>query len=99
MPEQCTAETCSPGKTAPENSCCCDMPDKLLALADEAWMEVLKDKIKAEIVKKSGAELDKVAALVAETNCAKWSHMVQGKMKCEEYKDKLKGLLTAACKK
>jgi len=94
MTDQCqTQSTCTTKATTGE--CCCDMPEKLLALADEAWHELLKDKIKAEIAKSCAEGMDKLAKLVAETNKAKWTHTIKGKVKCEEYKDKIKELFSA----
>lgn len=72
---------------------CCNMPEKLLCLADEAWREVVKEKIKQEIEKSSGAKLDALAKLVAETNHKKWTHLIEGKQKCETFKDQLKEVL------
>lgn len=68
----------------------CDMPGKLLALADEAWHELLKEKIKVEIAQSCGDGMDKLAKLVADTNKAKWAHTIKGKVKCDEYQKKLK---------
>ena len=76
----------------------CDMHSMLLELADEAWMEVLKEKIKAIILATSGDHLDKIAKLVAGANEAKWTHMMSGKLKCEEYRTALKELISAGCK-
>lgn len=91
-------EQCQPGSTcatkAATGECNCDMPEKLLALADEAWNELLKEKIKAEITKSCGDSMDKLAKLVAETNKAKWAHTIKGKVKCHEYKDKLKAIFS-----
>lgn len=93
MTEQCqTGSTCTTKNATGE--CSCDMPEKLLALADEAWSELLKEKIKAEISKSCGEGMDKLAKLVAETNKAKWAHTIQGKVKCNEYKDKLKAIFS-----
>ncbi len=69
---------------------CCNMPEKLLCLADEAWKEVVKDKIKQEIEKTAGAKLDALAKLVAETNHKKWAHLIEGKQKCDHFKDQVK---------
>lgn len=69
---------------------CCNMPEKLLCLADEAWKEVVKDKIKQEIEKNSGAKLDALAKLVAEANHKKWTHLIEGKQKCDQFKDQVK---------
>ena len=81
--------TCAPSKNY---ECCCPMPEKLLALADEAWHDLLKEKIKDQISNSCGDNMDKLAKLVAETNKEKWAHTVKGKVKCSEYKDKLKDL-------
>ena len=82
-----------------EEDCCSEMPEKLLQLADEAWMEVLKDKIKKEIITADKGKLDEIAKLVVETNFAKWQNMIADKMKCEEYTEKLKQIMTSEPKK
>lgn len=73
----------------------CNLHEKLLCLADEAWKEVLKDKIKQEIEKTQGAKLNSLAKLVAETNGRKWAYMIQGKKACEEYKTQVRSLLSS----
>lgn len=93
MPDQCQNETTCTMKAA-TSSCSCDMPEKLLALADEAWHELLKEKIKAEISKTCADSMDKLAKLVAETDKAKWAHMIKGKVKCNEYRDKVKAIFS-----
>lgn len=93
MSDQCHTETPCMTKAA-SSDCGCDMPEKLLALADEAWHELLKEKIKAEIAKSCPDSMDKLARLVAETNKAKWAHTMKGKLKCDEYKNKLKEFFT-----
>ena len=99
MSEQgCSTESCTTSKKS-NSDCGCDMHEKLLALADAAWEELLKEKIKAEINKTNGEHMDKIAKLVAEANCAKWGHMIQGKVKCNEYQENLKTLMTAGCDK
>ena len=72
----------------------CDMPEKLLALADAAWCELLKEKIKKEIEASCGEQLNKVAKLVAETNKAKWSAKISAKQHCQEYRANLVSLFT-----
>ncbi len=74
---------------------CCDMPERLLGLADEAFDELLKDKLKERILAKKEATLDKLADLVAEANCAKWSHKIQAKKGCNDYKQGLMAIMTA----
>jgi len=71
-----------------EDHCHCE--EKFLKLADEAWKEVLKEKIKAEIEKKQGDSLEKLAEIIAKTNTEKWKHQITIKSKCEEYKNTLK---------
>ncbi len=95
MSEQChTGESCGTTAKTTEKDCC-NMPERLLTLADDAWYELLKEKMKAEIQKSCGDNMDKIAKLVTETNCAKWSHMVTGKVKCDEYKQQLKDIMVA----
>jgi len=98
MSDQCTTEkNCTCGcdtKSAGEE---CNMPEKLIGLADQAWEELLKEKIKAEIQKSCGDKMDEIAKLVAEANHAKWGHMIKGKVKCEEYKQSVKQLLISCC--
>jgi len=95
MSETCKAnEAC---ETVHNDECCCDMPERLLCLADEAWYEVLKEKMKDEIRKSCGENMDKLAKLVVGTNKAKWAHMVKGKIKCDEYKQNLKNIFASVC--
>lgn len=77
---------------------CCNMPEKLLCLADEAWKEVVKDKIKQEIEKTAGAKLDALAKLVAEGNHKKWSYLIEGKQQCDQFKDQVKEALLSLSK-
>ena len=71
-----------------EEHCHCE--EKFLKLADEAWMEILKEKIKAEVEKEQGESLGKLAEIIAKTNCEKWKHKIMIKSKCEDYKNTLK---------
>lgn len=68
----------------------CNCGEKLLMIADEAWKELLKDKIKAKILAKKGDHLEKLAEIVAVANGEKWKHMISAKTKCNKYKDTLK---------
>jgi len=88
-----TKAACSEAGEPAASSECCEMPEKLLCLADEAWKEVLKEKIKQEIEKASGPKLSALAKLVAETNHRRWSHFIEGKQKCDEYKEQVKAAL------
>lgn len=78
-----------------EESCCdagqgeSDFAHDLLELADEAWMCLLKEKIKANIASTSGAHLDKLAALVSEANKQRWDHKMAKHQVLEGYREKL----------
>jgi hypothetical protein len=67
--------------------------DELLALADDAWMEVLKDLIKEDIIKKSGDHLKQLAELVSQTNHKRWSAKMEEKSTTEHFQDELKQLM------
>ena len=88
-------EACAEGAAHSTGAECCDIPEKLLCLADEAWREVLKEKIKQEIEKSAGPKLGTLAKLVAETNHRRWAHLIQGKQKCDEYKQQVKAALAS----
>lgn len=63
--------------------------DWLLEIADEAWTEVLKDKIKEHILKNQGKKMDELAEIVSEANGARWKHKMEKKQKCREFKEKI----------
>lgn len=82
---------CGQGQTC---DCCCHQEgkcfsDQLLAMADEAWMELLKEKIKKKIEESTGKHLDKLAGLVAKANHARWNHKMEITKLKEEYKQQL----------
>lgn len=69
--------------------------DELLALADQAWMEVLKEKIKEEIRQYSNDHLTQTAKLVAEANHLRWKEKLQSKKDLGEYEDRLRNLVAS----
>lgn len=80
--------------------CCChngasmenahpDFAHELLELADAAWMELLKDKIKEQIKSSNGAQLDKLAKLVNHANKERWDHKMAKKSVCDSFREKL----------
>ncbi|MFA6989481.1 MAG: hypothetical protein WC197_05370 [Candidatus Gastranaerophilaceae bacterium] len=73
----------------------CSCAEKFLKLADEAWQEVLKEKIKVEIEKKKGGDLEKLAEIIAKANGEKWKHKLSIKTKREDYKNTLKDFFTS----
>lgn len=67
--------------------------DELLALADQAWMEVLKEKIKKEIESHSGEHLNQTAKLVAEANHTRWKEKLQARKDSQDFEDRLRNLI------
>ena len=100
----CDQEKC--GDSSGESECCetkadncCNFAEHLLEIADEAWCELLKEKIKKEIQASCGEKLDQLAKLVAQANGQKWAHKMKGKALCEEYKNNLKKMFSSCeCK-
>lgn len=84
----CQCNSCKCGCHS-HSSCHEDFAHELLEMADEAWMEILKDKIKAKIEVTSGAHLDKLADLVASSNRERWVNKMKKKQACETYEDKV----------
>ena len=73
----------------------CNCAEKFLELADEAWKEVLKEKIKAKILTHKGEHMEKLAELIATANGEKWKLMISAKTKCTNFKDNLKEFFTS----
>lgn len=63
---------------------------ELLDLADQAWMEVLKEKIKENIRSGCCDHLNELAALVTETNKNRWKNKMAKKQNCEQFAERLK---------
>ena len=70
---------------------CEDIAHEFLELADEAWMEALKEKIKSHILLHD-KKLDELAHLISETNHERWQRKMSKKRACAEYHEKLQGL-------
>lgn len=58
-------------------------------MADEAWMEVLKEKIKAQVIALNGKNLDELAKVVAETNNARWKAKMSKQKRIEDFDAKI----------
>lgn len=61
----------------------------LLEAADEAWMEVLKDKIKEHILATQNERMTELAKIVSEGNSQRWKNKMEKKHGCMEFKEKL----------
>lgn len=73
--------------------------DELLHLADEAWMCLLKEKIKEEIRLNAGEQLTQLAKLVSQANHARWKDKMQGKKDYEDFECQLKSILCGKTQK
>lgn len=51
-----------------------DFVHVLIDMADHAWMEVLKEKIKQRILETNGDQLDQLAKTISEGNHARWKN-------------------------
>lgn len=82
------------------SSCCskddCCKPEKFLELADQAWKEVLKEKIKKHIEANS-KNLDELAAIISEANHERWSRKMDGKQCGCCFEEKLENFFGRTC--
>jgi hypothetical protein len=87
---ECSCHDC-PCCGEEEEGDCADRSHQLLALANVAWMEVLKEKIKDHI-RQSDSKIDEIARIVSEANRDYWhGKMAETKAK-ENYEKKLSEL-------
>lgn len=68
----------------------CQCAENFLKIADEAWMEVLKEKIKAKIIDHKGEHMEKLANIIAQANGERWKHKIASKINGNEFQDNLK---------
>lgn len=114
--ECCDHDSCCSDEKCCDNACTCcghhhnkneeccheDFAKHLLNMADCAWMELLKEKIKQQIASSCGEQLDQIAKIVSESNSARWEHKLSIMKTQNEYKDKLKNIFSCgsnSCKK
>lgn len=65
------------------------MSHYFLELADTAWEEVLKDKMKDYILETQEKRMEELAKIVAEGNNQKWKDKMHKKHSGGEFKEKL----------
>ena len=91
----CNEEGCSCGS---ENcSCkkdnCCESEKShsamIIDLANSAWAELMKEKMKKAYEKTMGGKMDKIAALGVEANIDFWQGKMKEKAKWSEFEEKL----------
>lgn len=56
-------------------------------------MEVLKDKIKEQILKQSGDHVTKLAELISQANHARWTDKIDEKKAVDGFEERLRELL------
>lgn len=74
----------------------CDYAAKFLELADQAWMEVLKEKIK-EHIKSNAKNMDELARLISEANHERWQKKMENKQCTGGYEEKLREFFHMSC--
>ena len=74
----------------------CDFASTFLELADEAWMEVLKEKI-MDHIRANAKNMDQLAALISETNNSRWHKKMEHKQCKANYEEKLREFLHMSC--
>ncbi|MDP1879325.1 MAG: hypothetical protein Q8K60_00120 [Parachlamydiaceae bacterium] len=71
-----------------------DCAQKFLELADQAWIEVLKEKIKDDIrANDTDKKLDALAKLISQTNHEKWKMIMAKNQECSDFHEKLDDLM------
>ena len=72
----------------------CDFASEMLELADQAWMCLLKDKIKEQILASHGKHLEELAKLIADSNHSRWKLKMAKKNTVEQFREKLQGFFS-----
>lgn len=97
MEEKCCGEkyenNCCDNEECCKNECestGCEMTDKLMMLADHAWNQALIEKMKKELEKTHGAHMNEIAKVAVEGFAGYWKMKMEGKQKCEEFKEKVR---------
>ena len=94
---------CSCGSTCGCNchqcGCSCHhgkFSEELFNIADQAWMEIVKEKIKAEILSVSGDQLTQLAKLVSSANHKRWKDKMDSKKYLEHFEQDLKNIMNGS---
>jgi hypothetical protein len=67
----------------------CEMTDQMMVLANEAWAELVKEKMKKRFEEVSGEKMNKIALASVEASMAYWQHKMKGKQGCMEHTQKM----------
>ena len=102
MGEECCEEgsCCESGKGSEccSEKCCCegnsmDKGQMMMGLANEAWSELMKEKMKAAYEKAKGDKMNKVAQISVEACMAYWGSKMKSKEAWNEFEEKLKNAM------
>jgi hypothetical protein len=63
--------------------------DYLKELADEAWSELMKEKIKKILEKANGERMNKTAQLIADARYSYWMNKMKAKAEEDSWKEKI----------
>lgn len=66
----------------------------LYEVADEAWTEVLKEKIKEHILSNQSERMTELAKIVSDGNSQRWKHKMEKKHACGDFKEKLRNFFS-----
>lgn len=77
----------------------CGKEEFFLSVADEAWTEVLKDKIKEHILSTQDDRMTELAKIVAEANGARWRNKMEKKQGCMMFDEQLARFFSQGKKK
>ena len=98
MHEECCEESCKSscgcGSCSSTEKECCEEnmshSKMMMDLANEAWSELMKEKMKAAYEKAMGDKMSKMAAVGVEACMAYWNHKMKSEASCAEFEEKLK---------
>lgn len=75
---------------------CGNYAEKFLQLADQAWTELLKEKIK-EHIQSQAKNMNDLARLISEANHERWQKKMENAQCCGCYEEKLKEFFSHPC--
>ena len=93
--EKSCCESNKESECCSEKSCCEDdsKGKMMMEIANEAWTELMKDKMKAAYEKAKGDKMDKVAHISVEACMAYWANKMKSQAAWEEFEEKLKNAM------
>ncbi|MBI1935580.1 hypothetical protein HYS31_04005 [Candidatus Woesearchaeota archaeon] len=100
MGEECCGDGCcesGKGSGCCEESCCCEESMSkgkyMMGLADRAWEELMKEKMKVAFEKAKGEKMERVAQMSVEACMAYWSNKMKEEGAWAEFEEKLRNAM------